>query len=77
VLCIGAGTWVHLGPNTSRSTLCMRDAALPESRANKEPRIDKTLLLYRGEKSAKPHRENQRNRRECPLFIERQKKPKM
>ena len=42
-------------------------------------RIQPARLSYyiEGKNPAKPHRENQRNRRECPLSIERQKKPKM
>src|SRR6266436_534234 len=34
-----------------------------------EPRIDKALLLYRGKKSAKPHRTNQKKTGESGLYL--------
>src|SRR5579864_4398563 len=39
-----------------------------------EPSIEKALLLYRGGKSSKPHRKNQRNRtRVSPIYREGEK----
>src|SRR5579862_8874371 len=42
-----------------------------------KPCINETLLLYRGEKSEKPHRTNHRNRQNRSLPIKRQKNREM
>src|SRR5579864_6266666 len=57
----------------SRSTNARR---LPKSglpAMSTELCIDKTLLLYRREKSAKPHRENLKKRRESHFYNEAEK----
>ena len=55
----------------SRKGRRLLTSSVPALSAN--PRIDKALLLYRGEKSAKPHRKNQKNGESLPIYKEAEK----